>query len=114
VEGGADALAQISRPTHGGGGGVPASSETTSRGRRGHGRPAPDFYVVSLRKKKKEKRNIALVTNVASLYDVYILQKCNNRRSRGTCLEFGREISVICGVKRNVVITAIFKILNVD
>lgn len=52
VKGGAEALAQICGPSYGGGGGVPASSETTSRGRRGHGRPAPDFYVLSLRKKE--------------------------------------------------------------
>ena len=47
VEGGAAALAQMCRPMCGGGGGVLASSETTRRGRRGHGRPAPDLYVVS-------------------------------------------------------------------
>jgi hypothetical protein len=52
VEGGAAALAQICRPMYGGGGGVLASSETTRRGRRGHGRPAPDLYVVSSRKKE--------------------------------------------------------------
>jgi hypothetical protein len=46
VEGGAAVLAQIWRHMYGGGG-VLASSETKRRRRRGHGRPAPDLYVVS-------------------------------------------------------------------
>lgn len=75
MEGGADALAQISRPTHGGGGGVPASSETTSRGRRGHGRPAPDFYVVSLRKKKKRKKEISPLLRMWLHFMTYIYCK---------------------------------------
>lgn len=54
VEGGAAAHAQMHRPMCGGGGGVLASSETTRRGRRGHGRSAPDLYVVSSRKKKHQ------------------------------------------------------------
>jgi hypothetical protein len=52
VQGGAVALAQLCRPMYGGGGSVPALSESASRGHRGHGRPAPDLYVVLPRRKE--------------------------------------------------------------
>lgn len=45
-------LAQLRRPMYGGGGGVLELSESERRGHRGHGRLAPDIYVVSPRRKE--------------------------------------------------------------